>query len=120
VATIFHIASAAAWQEAARRGMYEADSLSSEGFIHCSDRHQVIRVANARFRNRHDLVMLQIDTARLEAPIRYENLEGGDEPFPHVYGPLPIGAVVQAQPFPPNAAGGFDDDQLAGFVEAAR
>ena len=99
--------------------MYEADSLSSEGFIHCSDRHQVIRVANDRFRNRHDLVILQIDTARLEAPLRYENLEGGDELFPHVYGSLTMSAIVQTTPFEPNADGRFTEEQLASFLSGA-
>ena len=112
MATIFHIASAAAWQEAAHRARYEADSLSSEGFIHCSEPHQVIRVANARFRNRRDLVMLQIDTTQVEAPIRFENLEGGDEPFPHVYGSLPMVAIVAAWPLTPNGDGSFDDSHL--------
>jgi uncharacterized protein (DUF952 family) len=38
--------------------------------------------------------VLVIDTERLEIPVVVENLEGGDEPFPHLYGPLPTGAVV--------------------------
>ena len=111
MAAIFHPTTPAAWQEAVRRGFYAADSLFSEGFIHCSDLHQVVRVANIRFRNRTDLVMLQIDTARLDAPLRYENLEGGDEPFPHVYGALPIAAIVRVRPFQPNAGGVFEDGQ---------
>jgi uncharacterized protein (DUF952 family) len=116
---ILHIAPAVAWSEALRQGVYEADSLSREGFIHCSERHQVVRVANARFRNRTDLVLLQIDTDRVEAPIRYENLEGGDELFPHVYGPLPMSAVVRATPFRPAGDGSFDQRQLDAAVGTA-
>lgn len=116
---ILHLAAADAWAEAARAGVYEADSLAAEGFIHCSDPDQVVRVANARFRNRRDLMLLQIAVARLEAPLRYENLEGGDERFPHIYGPLPLSAVVRATPFPPDAGGLFEDAQLAAILTGA-
>jgi uncharacterized protein (DUF952 family) len=91
---IFHITSEHAWADAQAQGNYTADSLASEGFIHCSEPHQVAWVANQRFRGRSDLVLLHIDPARLQAPVRYENLEGGRELFPHVYGPVPVSAVV--------------------------
>jgi uncharacterized protein (DUF952 family) len=113
---ILHLAAAEAWAEATRAGVYRADSLVTEGFIHCSDPHQVVRVANARFRNRRDLMLLQIAVACLEAPLRYENLEGGDELFPHIYGPLPLSAVVRATPFPPGGDGMFGDAQLAALL----
>ena len=114
---ILHIATALAWESATRADVYEADSLATEGFIHCSTPEQVLWVANNRFRNRRDLVLLQIDTSTLEVPVRYENLEGGRELFPHIYGPLPTTAVVRATPFPANADGGFDVDQLAASID---
>jgi uncharacterized protein (DUF952 family) len=116
---ILHLAAAEAWAEAMRAGVYQADSLVTEGFIHCSDPHQVVRVANARFRNRRDLMLLQMDVARLEAPLRYENLEGGEELFPHVYGPLPLSAVLHATPFPPDPSGTFEDAQLTALLSGA-
>jgi uncharacterized protein (DUF952 family) len=109
---ILHITTEQAWVQAQRDGAYTADSLATEGFIHCSEPHQVIWVANLRFRHRRDLVLLQIDVSRLAAPLRYENLEGGEQLFPHVYGPLNLDAVVLATPFPPDAEGGFDPDRL--------
>ncbi len=95
---LLHITSAAAWADAQAGGAYTAGSLASEGFIHCSDPHQVAWVANQRFRGRTDLIVLHIDPARLGAEIRYENLEGGSELFPHVYGPIPCAAVVDVTP----------------------
>ena len=109
---ILHLTTASAWDEAVQDGVYKADSLASEGFIHCSTPQQVIPVANRLFRNRHDLVLLQIDTAHVDAAIRYENLEGGTELYPHIYGPLPVSAVVRATPFPPDADGAFSERQL--------
>lgn len=90
---IFHITSEEAWANAQARGVYDADSLAAEGFIHCSDLHQVTWVAARRFCGRADLVLLHIDPRRLQAEVRYENLEGGQELFPHVYGSIPLEAV---------------------------
>lgn len=95
---IFHITTDAAWAEALRRGEYLADSLSSEGFIHCSDEQQVAWVANDRFQGRTDLLLLHVDPVQLQATVRYENLEGGKELFPHVYGPIPVVAVMAISP----------------------
>jgi uncharacterized protein (DUF952 family) len=104
---IFHITSEQAWTDAKAQGSYTADSLASEGFIHCSEARQVAWVANQRFRGRSDLVLLHIDPARLQAPVRYENLEGGPEPFPHVYGPVPVSAVVSVTRLLPSESGDF-------------
>ncbi len=105
--SLFHITSESAWREASRSGAYTADSLATEGFIHCSERHQVVWVANQRFRGRQDLVLLRIDPARLTAEVIRENLEGGEQLFPHVYGAIPTDAVVEVVPFRPGADGGF-------------
>jgi prephenate dehydrogenase len=105
---IFHITTRAAWEEAAAAGRYTADSLQTEGFIHCSQADQVAWVANTRFRGRTDLVLLHVDEAAVGAEIRRENLEGGTTLFPHIYGPLPVSAVVDVTPMVPAADGTFD------------
>lgn len=107
MATILHIAKRKDWQEARACGSYRGDTLASQGFIHCSTPEQVIPVANAVFRGQDDLVLLCIDTAKVDAEIRHENLEGGDELYPHVYGPLNIDAVVSVLSFEPQADGTF-------------
>jgi uncharacterized protein (DUF952 family) len=104
---IFHITSRTAWESALGAGIYEGDSLAAEGFIHCSTAEQYIWVANERFRGRTDLVLLQIDPTRVRAEIRYENLEGGEAKFPHVYGAIPIGAVLNVVPLRPREDGSF-------------
>ncbi len=90
---IFHIAERPAWDAALGKGRYLPEAFDGEGFIHCSEPRQVAFIADLLFRGRRDLVILEIDEARLEAEVRRENLEGGDELFPHVYGPIPIEAV---------------------------
>ncbi|HLL77395.1 MAG TPA: DUF952 domain-containing protein [Pyrinomonadaceae bacterium] len=107
MALIFHITERAAWDAARPAGSYRPEAFASEGFIHCSTREQVVRVADARFRNQHGLVLLCIDAERVAAEIVYENLEGGRELFPHIYGGLDAGAVVDVLEFEPGADGRF-------------
>ena len=114
MAHLLHITTATAWARAQAVGSYTADSLDTEGFIHCSEPQQVVWVANTRFRGRHDLVLLHIDASRLDAAVRYENLEGGKELFPHVYGEIPVAAVIDVTPFTPSADGTFSFPSRSG------
>ena len=104
-AAIFHITSRAAWDGARRSGLYRGDTLDSEGFIHCSLAHQVVGVANERFRKQQGLVLLQIDTARVAPEIKYEG--AGEALFPHIYGPLHMEAVIRVYDFVPDEHGLF-------------
>jgi len=107
MAIIFHITTCKAWNNAAAVGIYRTDTLPDEGFIHCSTRDQVIQVANIRFRGQSGLVLLLVDTEKVAAEIVYENLEGGQQMFPHIYGELNIDAVVEVAEFEPGADGSF-------------
>ena len=91
---IYHLTTRSAWQSALSRGSYTADSLTSQGFIHCSLAVQVARSANKFFHGQSDLVLLSIAEERVAAPLKNENLEGGADLFPHIYGPLNLDAVV--------------------------
>jgi uncharacterized protein (DUF952 family) len=53
------------------------------------------------------LILLHIDPTRLDAKVVYENLEGGEQLFPHVYGPIPVPAVVGVTPLLPSEDGSF-------------
>lgn len=100
---IVHICGRGDWERAGAR--YAADSLGAVGFLHCSDPGTAHLPANALYAGRTDLVLLEIDPARLDVPLRWEP---GDPPhpagvwFPHVYGSLPREAVVAVHDFPPD------------------
>ena len=57
-------------------------------------------MANAFYQGVPDLVLLTIDTERVASPIRYELVPGQDLPYPHIYGPLNLDAVIDTRPFP--------------------
>ncbi len=98
---LLHITTEDAWKAAAARGRYEAQSLIDEGFIHCSTVQQVTATANRFYAGREDLVLLSIDPDRLSAEVVFENTMGGEELFPHVYGPIELAAVVDAREWRP-------------------
>lgn len=107
---IFHVATEADWSDAQTAGEYRVStlgrSLDDVGFIHCSHRQQVERVANVAYRAAGPLLLLTIDPDMTGAEIREES-GGGGETFPHLYGPLPVDAVIQASPFAPGVGGLF-------------
>ena len=97
---LYHITSEQEARSATQAGEYTPAAFEREGFIHCSYAHQVRATLNRIFRGRTDLVLLEIDPALLGCKVVEENLEGGAELFPHVYGRLPMTAVVKVHPFP--------------------
>lgn len=102
---IVHICAREAWKVAQGLGEYRAASLESEGFIHFSQPEQAVNTANRYYAGRHDLMLLWINPQALTAELRWEASHG--EPYPHLYGPLNLGAVTQVTAFPPDAEGVF-------------
>ena len=106
---IFHIATAADWRLALGSGTYTTSTvgrtLDEEGFIHASRRDQVQGVFERYYAGmREDLVLLTIDPSRLESELRIDPV--GDDTYPHVYGPINRGAVVDVAPL--NRRGGTE------------
>jgi len=109
-ALIFHMAQPEHWQAAVQSGSYTESTrgrtLESEGFIHCSLAEQVEIVADLVYGDyAGELVLLVIDTALVGSEIRFENLHGGPMLFPHIYGPLPVSAVIDVLPMTKGPSG---------------
>ena len=64
---IYHITTPAQWDEAQQKGYYDVPSLKEEGFIHCSEAHQVAGVLERYFNGQTDLVKLVINTDKLKS-----------------------------------------------------
>ncbi|WP_030147275.1 DUF952 domain-containing protein [Streptomyces sp. NRRL S-455] len=103
---ILHITERSLWDAAREHGEYRMSThgrtLAQEGFIHCSTRGQLPSVAAFLYDSCEDpdeLVVLVVDPGRLDVPVKYEAPEPGAEKFPHVYGPIPVDAVVRVEPW---------------------
>ena len=103
---ILHITHKHAWDEAMKTGEYRGDTLSTEGFIHCSTLEQVIEVANYLFKGVSDLLLLVIDEHKVTSAIAFED-PGNGKQYPHIYGPLNLDAVEKTVDFPPCKDGTF-------------
>jgi uncharacterized protein (DUF952 family) len=93
---VYHVVPADEWADAASsgdayRGSTRGRSLDDEGFIHCSFADQVATTAERVYGDRDDLAVLTVDTDRVDSEVRVEN------GYPHIYGPLPIDAVIAVE-----------------------
>ena len=103
---ILHITTRKAWNEALRREVCVTASLAAEGFIHFSIPTQAVNIANFLYKGQQTLVLLCILPERLTAELRYEAFDTG-EPYPHLYGPLNLEAVIKIVDFLPHTDGTF-------------
>ncbi|MBS4101401.1 DUF952 domain-containing protein [Tsukamurella paurometabola] len=103
---IFHLALVTDWDAARAAGEYAVSTrgatLAEVGFVHCSTAEQWRGVRERFYADvpASDLVLLSIDPTGLD--LRYEPPvpAGADELFPHVYGPIPVSAVVGVEALP--------------------
>src|SRR6516225_7651415 len=109
-AVLLHLVSSHAWSSAKTEGVLRPESLRRAGFVHLSTPEQVHLPANRLYPGRDDLVLLHIDPALLESPVRWEpGVETDPESmlFPHLYGRLPVRAVINVTAYPPGPDGTF-------------
>ncbi len=106
---IYHITPHVDWEKARRAGQYTAPSLLQEGFIHASTGEQVAGTANLFYKGQAGLVLLVIDTDRLQPEVHFDPVKthGPEQFFPHIYGPINLDAVVDILDFIPGPDGVF-------------
>jgi uncharacterized protein (DUF952 family) len=110
---LVHLCGVDEWSRARARGGIHPDASGSDvdaPFIHLSKPDQVHLPANRLYRGRDDLVLLHIDPALLDSPVRWEPGAPTDPEsmlFPHLYGPLPVRAVIGVTAYPPGPDGTF-------------
>lgn len=96
---LFHLATEQEWAASQEAEAIEPPSLADEGFVHCSWGRQVAGTVAKHFAGATDLLALRLDPTRLGGvPLVEEDSYGSGQAFPHLYGPIPLDAVVEAQP----------------------
>jgi uncharacterized protein (DUF952 family) len=97
-ATAFKILTAAQWAQFQVDGLfYGAPVDVADGYIHLSAADQVQGTLDKHFAGQNDLVIIEIDLAALGDVVKWESSRGGAL-FPHIYGSLPISAVITKPP----------------------
>lgn len=97
---IYKIAPETLWHQAQEEGVFAGTAAdAADGFIHFSFRLQIEETAAKWFSGQDHLMLIAADPARLGDRLRYEPSRAGAL-FPHLYGSLPLAAVVFARPLP--------------------
>jgi uncharacterized protein (DUF952 family) len=93
------------WAAAVAHKVYHGSSQDlADGFIHFSTAAQAAETAAKHFAGQGDLLLLRVDTARLDDRLKWEPSRGGAL-FPHLYGDLDLTAVAKIDPLPVGADG---------------
>ncbi len=100
---VYHCSLVSDWENVQRSGSYTISSrgrtLEQEGFVHAGFAEQIPGVLQRHYADlTAPLCLLSIDPDRVGCAVVAENLGGGDELFPHIYGPVPIEAVTAVTP----------------------
>jgi len=96
---IYTLVLGADWRAAELAGAYKGSAHDQrDGFLHFSTAAQLRVTAAKHRRGVADLVMVEVDAARLGDALKWEPAAGSSRPglFPHLYTTLPIGAVLAA------------------------
>lgn len=97
---IYHIAIESEWNGQIHSAEFAPPAFAREGFVHTSRKHQVAGVADRYYKGRTDLLLLEIDEAKLKHPLKDEPSSSG-EFFPHVYGEINKDAIVNVDRYTP-------------------
>ena len=97
---VFKIVAAEEWRVAQAAGVFSGAAVDrADGYIHFSTGEQAEATAAKWFAGRDDLTLVAIDAAALGRDLVWEPSRGGAL-FPHLYGPLPMSAVLWSRPLP--------------------
>jgi len=110
---VYKILSIEDWRKAEEAGVFAGSTVDrADGYIHFSGIEQVPETAAIWFAGRNDLTLVAVDAATLAPHLRWEPSRGGAL-FPHLYGALPMSAVVWSRPLPLGPDGRHDFGCLA-------
>jgi uncharacterized protein (DUF952 family) len=84
---IYHIVLPETWATFSDQDFYEAESLATEGFIHCSFENQIEGVLNRYYQGVEKVLILRIETDKLTSKLVNEP-STANEIYPHIYGKI--------------------------------
>ena len=91
---IFHICYASEWNNAIQTGAYLGSTQDKkDGFIHFSTKDQLFESTNLHYAGKSGLVLLTVNSKSLGKALKWEKSRK-EKLFPHLYGPLPVAAVL--------------------------
>jgi uncharacterized protein (DUF952 family) len=93
---IYHIVLPEVWGKFKDEYDYEAESLRTEGFIHCSYRSQLDEVLERYYKDARKVLILHINPHLLISELIAEP-STNREIYPHIYGKINKSAIVKVE-----------------------
>ena len=93
---IYHIVTPEVWETFKDNDFYEAESLTTEGFIHCSFAAQLDGVLQRYYKDAGKVLILTIDAEKLTSNLVNEP-STNNEIYPHIYGKINKSAIVNVE-----------------------
>ncbi len=93
---IYHIVLPEVWEKFKNKDFYEAESLATEGFIHCSFAEQIEAVLHRYYKNVKEVLILTIDKKKLKSKL-VEESSTNNEIYPHIYGEINRDAIIKIE-----------------------
>lgn len=102
----FHLIPVAVWADADPDAPLARDTLTDEGFIHCTDGPDALLATAERYyrADPRAFLALTIDLDALTSPWRYDD---PGKPYPHIYGPIDRAAIILVVPVSRTVDGRF-------------
>ena len=93
---IYHIVLPETWATFNEKDFYEADSLATEGFIHCSFAEQIEGVLGRYYQGVEKVLILTIDSDKLISK-HVNEPSTNNEIYPHIYGQINLDAITNIE-----------------------
>ena len=91
---VYKILSAAELEQMQRGGVFRGSPADiADGYIHLSRVSQLAATLDKHYGGASGLMLAAVDLSQLGDTVRWEPARGG-QLFPHIYGSLPVSAVV--------------------------
>ncbi len=114
---ILHCIEKKMWEQMKEEPFFGQPMLEKSGMIHCSSIEYFWRVTPNFRKIEEELLLLCIETDRLEAELRWEDLEGCSREYPHIYGLINRDAVVGVLPYQKDSDGNWIKNQELSAIE---
>lgn len=104
---IYHLVEKDQFEKSKNNKNYSPESLIKDGFIYCSTKDQLLSSANRFYSGSFSLLLLVINSEKVESKIIFEDLHNKGIKHPHIYGNLSLDAIEKIIQFKPNNNGKF-------------
>lgn len=104
---ILHCMKEKSWNKVKDKRAFGKNDLKKFGFIHCSTVEYFWRVAPNFKDVQEPLVLICIDENKLKSEVKYEDSDGTERFYPHIYGEINADSVVSVLPFLKDGNGNY-------------